>query len=53
MGSNIRLQMEMKLDGEHTMQYRDDALQNFIPKTYIMLLTNVILINLILTFLKW
>ena len=27
--------------GEHTIQYTDDGLQNCIPETYIILLTNV------------
>ena len=26
--------------GEHTVQYTDDALQNYIPETYVILLTN-------------
>ena len=31
--------------GEHTIQCTDDALQNGTPETYIILLTNVNLIN--------
>ena len=31
--------------GEHTVQYTDDVLQNCIPETYIILLTNATLIN--------
>ena len=31
--------------GEHTIQYTDDVLQNCTPETYIILLTNVTLIN--------
>ena len=30
---------------EHTIQYTDDLLQNYTPKTYITLLTNVTPIN--------
>ena len=30
---------------EHTIQYIDDALQNYTPETYITLLTNVTPIN--------
>ena len=37
----------LTLGGEHTMQYRDDILQNCTPETYIILLTNVTPINLI------
>ena len=33
------------MGGEHKIQYTDDVLQNFIPETYIILLTNVIQIN--------
>ena len=32
-------------DGEHTVQYTNDVLQNCTPKTYIILLTNVTPIN--------
>ena len=32
--------------GEHTIQYTDDVLQDYTPETYIILLTNVTLINL-------
>ena len=31
--------------GEHTVQYTDDVLQNCIPETYIILLTNATRIN--------
>ena len=31
----------LTLGGEHTVQYTDDVLQNCIPETYIILLTNV------------
>ena len=31
--------------GKHTIQYADDVLQNCVVKTYIILLTNVTLIN--------
>ena len=31
--------------GKHVMQYTDDVLQNYIPATYIILLTNVFPIN--------
>ena len=31
--------------GEHTIQYADDVLQNYIHETYIILLTNVTPIN--------
>ena len=32
-------------DGEHTIQYTDDVLQNCTPETYIILLANATLIN--------
>ena len=32
-------------DGEHTIQYTDDILQNCKPETYMILLTNVTPIN--------
>ena len=32
-------------DGEHTIQYTDDVLQDCTPETYVILLTNVTLIN--------
>ena len=31
--------------GEHIIQHTDDVLQNFIPATYIIVLTNVATIN--------
>ena len=37
----------LDLDGEHTMQYSDDALQNCTLAAYIILLTNVTPIHLI------
>ena len=30
---------------EHTIQYTDDILQNYIPETYVIVLANVIPIN--------
>ena len=38
---------DLTLDDETTMQYPDDILQNCTCETYIILLTNVTLINLI------
>ena len=40
---------DLILGGEHTIQYTDDALWNYIPKTCIILLTNVTPINVIKT----
>ena len=31
--------------GEHTIQYTNDVLQNFMPEIYIILLTNVTLVG--------
>ena len=36
---------DLTLDGEHTMQYTDDVLQNCPPETCIILLTNIPPIN--------
>ena len=36
---------DLTRDGEHTMQYKGDVLWNCAPETYIILLTNVTLIN--------
>ena len=38
----------MTLDGEHTIQHKDNVLQNSILETCIILLTNVTQINLII-----
>ena len=38
---------DLTLGGEHTMQYTDGVLQNCTLKTYMILLTNITLINLI------
>ena len=42
----------LTLDGKYATQYTDDVLQNCTLKTYIILLTNIILINLNKYFLK-
>ena len=36
--------------GEHTIQYSDNVLQDFVPETYTILLTNVIPMNSIKTY---
>ena len=38
---------DLTLGGEHTIQYTDIILQNYTLETYIILLTNIFLINLI------
>ena len=38
------IQGELTWDGEHTIIYTDDVLQNSIPETYMILVTNVTLI---------
>lgn len=38
---------DLTLDSEHTIQYTDDVLQNYAPKTNIILSTKVTPINLI------
>lgn len=40
--------LKLTQGGEHTIQHTDDVLQNYTLDTYIILLTNVTLINLIL-----
>ena len=39
------MEEDLTWDGEHTIQYTDDVLQNCTPETYIILLTNVTPIN--------
>ena len=41
---------DLTLGTEHTIQYKNDVLQNCTPKTYIILLTNVTPINSIKKF---
>ena len=43
----VMMEGDQSLSGEHTMQYTDVLLQNCIPETDVILLTNVTPINLI------
>ena len=47
----MMIEEDLTLGGEHTVQHRDDVLQNCTHETHIILLTNVTLIHLI-NFLK-
>ena len=44
-GHSIVMEGDLTLGGKHTMQYTDDLFCNYKLKTYIILLTNVTLIN--------
>ena len=38
-GGKMVLEWDLTQSGEHTIQYTDDVLWNYIPETYIILLT--------------
>ena len=41
----MAMEGDLTWGGEHTVQYTDDVLQNYMPETYIILLNHVTAIN--------